>query len=49
MRICLVEPRPHMKSWMLRKAASQLTKSTHFNLILSLPSTIVSVWVAQAA
>jgi hypothetical protein len=34
---------------MLRKAASQLTRSTRFNLILSLPSMAVNVCVAQAA
>jgi len=31
------------------KAASQLTMSTRFSLILSEPSITASVWVAQAA
>ena len=38
-----------MKSWMLPKAASQLTRSTRFILIMSRPSSTVSVCVAQAA
>ena len=39
----------HMKSWMLRKAASQLTRSTRFNLIFNSPPIVASVWVAHAA
>ena len=39
----------HMNSWILPKAASQLTRSTRLSLILSFPSTRANVWVAQAA
>src|SRR5262245_51717219 len=39
----------HMNSWILPKAASQLTRSTRLSVILSLPSTTANVWVAQAA
>src|SRR5205823_1559042 len=46
--LSLHRPR-HMKSWILPKAASQLTRSTRLSLILSLPSTMANVWVAQAA
>src|SRR5215831_14855069 len=41
--------RHHMNSWMLPNAASQLTISTRFSLILRPPSITASVCVAQAA